>query len=130
MHDRAVGQRGVKPRPGLAPVGRLVDIGPDVVELVPVNSNIRGIRIEMRWLDHADRAPLRHVVRRHIGPIAAVICCQVDQPVVAADPQKPCLDRRFGYRAQSLFYNRRERKDREHTAVFHALSWRQFRACT
>ena len=85
-------------RPTPAEVGRLINVWAHVVVLVPVDRQIGRPRRVRRSFDQAHTAPLRHLLRRDIGPVLASVPRDMNQPVVGARPDQPLLKRRFGHR--------------------------------
>ena len=82
-------------RPTLAEISGLVDIRPDIVELMRVDGCIRGSGIKRRRLDQADQAPLRNSLWRHVRPVLAAIAGDVNQAIVGSRPEQILLHRRF-----------------------------------
>ena len=96
VNECALREAAANWRPGLASVAGPEDVGLEVIELVTVDRDIRGVGVVTRRLDHAHRAPRRHLGRRHVGPAAAVVAGEVDQPVVGSDPDHSPRERRLG----------------------------------
>ena len=82
--------------PGAPVVGRLVDVGRHVFELVAVRRNVRRAGGVVRRLDDGDARERRDRRRRHILPGLAGIARDVDQSVVRARPDQPFHARRLG----------------------------------
>ena len=73
--------------PGLAIVGGLVEIGGRIIQLIARGRHIAGGGVVGRRLQRADKGPLRQLSRRHLLPGGATITGEVDQPIIAADPE-------------------------------------------
>ena len=84
---------GGKLLPGLAEVRGLIKIGPHVIEPVGIEDDIGRGRVEMRSLDAIHGSPLRHArdILGDVGPVLAAVLRDMNQPVVAADPEDSFL---------------------------------------
>lgn len=87
-------QRAGERRPGLAVVGGLVEVRPNVVEAVGVDHHIGGPRRPARGLDALDRGPLGRSGRGHFLPGRAVVASDVHQSVVGPRPDLALGERR------------------------------------
>ena len=90
--------------PRLAVVGCLKEVRMHVVEPVRVNDHVGNRRIEWRWLNDIDGAPLGQAghPRRDVGPRLTTISRELYQAVVAARPNQSLLHRRFSNREDGV----------------------------
>src|SRR4029077_20544241 len=73
--------------PGLAVVGRAIEIGTEVVELVAGGREVGSPLLEGAGLDAVDHRPLGEALRRHVLPGLAAVARDVDEAVVRAGPE-------------------------------------------
>ena len=85
-------------RPRLAVVGRLVEIGLVVLQLVARGRHVGRAGVVRRRVDDADERELGQVGRRHLGPRRAVVARHLHEAVVRAGPEHAGLLRRLGER--------------------------------
>src|SRR6185312_13539272 len=79
-------ESGRDPLPGLAEVARAIDVGLEVLELVPVDAGVGDVLIEVRRFDHRHATPRRDRRRRDIVPRLAVVARDLNETIVGADP--------------------------------------------
>src|SRR5438132_832892 len=90
-------QLGCQLLPGLAKVAGSVKIRPHVIHSMRIDHDISRGWVEMGRFDAVDGRPSRYPrnVLRDIAPILAAVLRNVDQSIVAADPEDAFLFRRF-----------------------------------
>src|SRR5262249_48989426 len=85
----------VDPRPGLAVVLRLVEVGPEVVELVHRRGDVAGALVARRGVERVDADPFGDPFGRHVGPVLPAVARDLDVAVVGPDPDHVLLRRRL-----------------------------------
>ena len=99
-----VGDAGDDLRPRLAEVGRLVEVRTEVVQLVHRRRDVRGGLVARRGLDRVDLNPVGNALRRHVLPRLAAVLRDVDEAVVAPDPEDAGVERRLGDREDRVVH--------------------------
>ena len=99
--DRTARDIGGQVLPGLAVVGRLPEIGCEVVMPLAVLRHEDGALVVLRRHDARDPAVRRDAVH-DLFPVLAAVVRHVHFPVVGADVDQPQLERRFGDRGDGL----------------------------
>ena len=84
--------------PGFTIIFRLIDIGREIIQLVPSAYKIGragAMRIDFNGIPHH---PLRNAARSHIAPVFSLITAHVDQTIVATTPKQASFDGTFSRR--------------------------------
>src|SRR5262249_26247180 len=95
MNEGICRQIAADPRPTLSEVGRLVDVGSDIVELVTLHRGIGSSSIKRRCFNQADAAPLGQAFWRYVRPILAAVLRDLNETVVCSNPDGVFLLWRF-----------------------------------
>ena len=88
--DRGIRQALVDARPGLAVVVGAVDVGMLVIQLVRIEGDIGGARLEGRHADLIDARPFGAPDVGSVGPVLAAVAGHLHQAIVGTHPDAPC----------------------------------------
>ena len=106
MDVRAVGNSGHNCAPAFSQIGRFENVRLEVVEFMPIHSNICSVGIVRRRIDEADSAPLGHL-RRDIRPMLSVVRRDMNKSIICARPQGSFFHRRLSEGKDSVvIFNR------------------------